>query len=631
MCGIAGVLSRNTLPTKQLLKAMAHTLAHRGPDGEDVHVSGPCGLAHRRLSIIDLSPGAAQPMTVEKSELWIVFNGEIYNFKALRAQLENLGRTFKTQGDTEVILHGYLQWGEAVFSKLDGMFAIALWDAKKKQLILARDRTGKKPLYVYEDDVRLVFASEIKAILVHPDLQLRENPEAVAQFLSAGYVPTPSTFYARIRKLHPATYEVFDFKKNGSREVQYWDFPIGNEREIKTESQLQDACGELRHLFFEAVEKRMISDVPLGAFLSGGIDSTLVVAAMAKASSSPVRTFSIGFEGFPEWDETKYARLVAERYGTQHTEFKVKPESFDLVEKLAWHYDEPFGDSSAIPSYIVSKLTREAGVTVALTGDGGDELFAGYPRFMAAVWAEKIPKLLRSATRRLVAPLPHGESHSSTWERGRRFAQSAARDLPERLRAWVSVVPPEEIEDILAEGPLRFASRSLLNESYELNFHKAKKAQVLNQVLYANARTYLLDDLNVKMDRASMAASLETRAPFLDTQLMEFAFSLPASVKIRGKTTKWIVKEAFKDLLPDEVVNRKKMGFGVPLGAWFRGGLEESLSQAIAHPTADVRADTVQAWWREHQSGKRDRGLQLWALLQLTYFRERTSQVPSPP
>jgi asparagine synthase (glutamine-hydrolysing) len=625
MCGFAGVLSRDSQPSKKLLSAMAATLAHRGPDGERVQTLGPCGLAHRRLSIIDLSDAAFQPMTVEKSELWCAFNGEIYNFKELRKELENLGRTFKTQGDTEVILHGYLQWGEAVFSKLDGMFAISLWDTKKKQLILARDRTGKKPLYVYEDDKRIVFASEIKAILEHPDLNLRENPEAVAQFLSAGYVPTPNTFYARIRKIHPATFEVFDYKKNGSRAVQYWDFPVGHERTIKTESQLQDACGELRHLFFEAVRKRLISDVPLGAFLSGGIDSTLVVAAMAKVSNAPVRTFSIGFEGFPEWDETRFAKMVAEKYGTQHTEFKVKPESFDLAQKLAWHYDEPFGDSSAIPSYIVSKLTRDAGVTVALTGDGGDELFAGYPRFVAAIWAEKIPHFIRSATRKLVGPLPHGPSHSSTWERGRRFALSSSRDLPERLRSWVSIVPPDEIHSILNDAHRRFSSSALLNESYAMNFKKAAGAEPLNQVLYANARTYLLDDLNVKMDRASMAASLETRAPFLDTALMEFAFSLPTSVKIKGKTTKWIVKEAFKDLLPDEVVNRKKMGFGVPLGAWFRGGLEESLSKSIENPTDDVRKETVQAWWAEHQSGKRDRGLQFWSLLQLKYFRDRAS------
>ena len=579
---------------------MAKTIAHRGPDGQGVKaLEHGCGLAHRRLAIIDLSPSAAQPMSAARGQVWVAFNGEIYNYRELRAALTQRGHVFRTASDTEVILEAYLAFGTAAFARLDGMFALALWDARSKTLLLARDRTGKKPLYVYQDHEKIVFGSEVKAILAHPGIDTRANPEAVPQFLSHGYVPTPATFWARIRKLPPATFETLTVESREPQQTEYWDFALGPEREVRTADQLAEAEHTVRELFTAAVKRRLVADVPLGAFLSGGIDSTLVVAVMSQLSAKPVKTFSIGFEGAPDFDETKYARLVADRYGTDHTEFKVKPEAFGLIDSLAWHYDEPFADASAIPTYIVSKLTREAGCTVALTGDGGDEVFAGYSRFIAATRAEELPRPIRSLARRLLEPLPKLGHRTSRLERSRRFALNASRELPERLRGWISIFSVPEVRELISEAEARFATTALIGETYEKHFRRAREAgaDTLNQVLYANAKTYLLDDLNVKVDRASMAVGLESRSPFLDTAVLDYAFTLPGHVKIKGRQTKWLLKRAMKDLLPDEVVNRPKMGFGVPISQWVE------LNPEKVGPQLRDQADATD--------------LQKWALLQL--------------
>lgn len=606
---------------------MADTLAHRGPDGSGVACFAGVGLAHRRLAIIELSPLGAQPMSTADGALCIVFNGEIYNFQALRDELTALGHTFRGNSDTEVILAAWRQWGEASIGRLDGMFALALYDTVSRRLVLARDRTGKKPLYVYQDDEKLVFASELKAILAHPNVDTAMWREAIPQFLTHGYVPTPFTFYERIRKVRPSHVEIFDHERRTPRTFQYWEYPLGQELAVRD---LPEVEARVRELFLAAVKKRLMSDVPLGAFLSGGVDSTLVVAAMAQASSRPVKTFSIGFEGHPAWDETGWARLVADRYGTEHTEFKVKPESFDLIDKLAWHYDEPFGDSSAIPTYIVSKLTREK-VTVALTGDGGDELFAGYPRFLGAVLAEQIPQPARWAARQAARFLPHGEEHQGVFERGRRFAQQASRELPDRLRNWVSVFPEDDLATLL-KPELR--DRARLSRSYEEAFAASRSADTLNQVLFVNARTYLLDDLNVKMDRASMAASLESRAPFLDTQLTDYVSRLPGRLKLRGTTTKWILKRALADLLPQEIVTRKKMGFGVPLGAWFRGELagrlEDSLLSSGSPLHEYLELSALQRMVERHRTRARDYGLQFWNLSMLDSWLRRRNTPHTP-
>lgn len=604
MCGISGVIYRDgRTPPAELLRTMATAQAHRGPDGEGVHVFPGGGLAHRRLAIIDLSPDAAQPMSTDDGSVWIAFNGEIYNFRELRAELEGLGHRFKSQSDTEVILAAWLQWGQRAIGRLDGMFAIALWDGRSRQLLLARDRTGKKPLYVYEDTEKLVFGSEIKTILSHPNINTREWPEAAAQFLSHGYVPTPHTFYAQIRKLQPATFEVLAWGRRETYAETYWDFPLGPERRVESEDDWREVEHEVRKLFLAAVRRRMVADVPLGAFLSGGLDSSLVVAAMAQQSTKPIKTFSIGFEGSPEFDETKYARMVAERYGTDHTEFKVKPAAFELVDRLAWHFDEPFGDSSSIPTYLVSKLTREAGCTVALTGDGGDEVFAGYPRFAAVLAAERVPRPLRRVMNRLVSFVPERPGDSRLPARAHRFLNRATKDLPDRLRSWVSYYSAAELNERLAGAEVVVSDPQLGQRYVDLCEHARNRgADALNQILYANARTYLLDDLNVKVDRASMAASLECRAPFLDTALMEYAFSLPGHTKLRGTETKVVLKRACRDLLVDAAVNRKKMGFGVPLATWqsgLRGAdptrpMEQWASNALnAWRDRDLRANSA--------------------------------------
>jgi asparagine synthase (glutamine-hydrolysing) len=610
---------------------MAQQIAHRGPDGEGVALFAGAGLAHRRLSIIDLTNAAAQPLSSPDGRATIVFNGEVYNFQELRRELEAKGERFQSTGDTEVILRLYLDRGTSAIERLDGMFALAIWDDRERQLLLACDRTGKKPLYVYEDSEKVLFGSEIKAILAHPGVDRTMAPAAVPQFLSHGYVPNPHTFYQRIRKLPPASFEVIRPGATRRGPQQYWDFPVAPRSEQRKTLGLPEAERQVRDAFTRAVERRLIADVPLGAFLSGGIDSTLIVGVMAQLSPTPVKTFSIGFEGYPAWDETAYARLVADRFKTQHTEFKVRPESFELVEKLAWHYDEPFGDSSAIPTFIVSSLTREH-VKVALTGDGGDEVFAGYPRFLAGAAGELLPGWTRRGLGRLARAMPRSQRFHSRGARVRRFALQISKDLPERLRGWLTFFTIEELHALLEP---EFAEHATVEEIGFANRHYADGAAAadpINRLLYLNARTYLLDDLNVKMDRASMAASLETRAPFLDTALMELAFSLPGLMKLRGTTTKWILKRAFRDLLPTAVVRRKKMGFGVPLGAWFRGALrgflEERLLAADARLYPMLRRSEVERLFHAHHAGAKDNGMQLWALWMLELWLRRESTAP---
>ncbi len=428
MCGIAGEVSWSGVDRDAAIR-MAERLRHRGPDRRSTYVapSGRCALAHARLRVIDLETGE-QPMSNEDGSVWVVFNGEVYNFTELRAELEAHGHAFRSRSDTEVIVHGYEQWGDRLPERLDGMFALAIWDERRQRLFLARDRAGKKPLYVYRDDERLLFASEIKAILEHPAADRTIDPSALPLYLTYGYVPTPLTFYRRIRKLPPASCLVLETDR-GAREWSYWDLDF-TPQPIRAE----EAEEELRARMRAAVRRRMIADVPLGAFLSGGVDSTIVVGLMSEAASAPVRTFSIGYSGDPVYDETSYARLAASRFGAQHTEFMVGPQSIDLVDRLVDAYDEPFGDSSAIPTYIVSELARRD-VTVALVGDGGDELFAGYLRFYAAVLSERVPAGLVRA-RRVVGSAAAAPPESAqrlaplrTLRRGR-VAASRGADAP---------------------------------------------------------------------------------------------------------------------------------------------------------------------------------------------------------
>ena len=616
MCGIAGILSRTDEDIDlDALRTMTQTLHHRGPDSWDIRVLGWCGLGHTRLKVIDLSEGGAQPLCNEDETVWVSFNGEIYNFLELRPQLESKGHRFRGRSDTEVIVHLYEEYGVAGLDALDGMFALAIWDAPKETLVLMRDRTGKKPLFYYDYEGLFLFASEIQALLAYPHVDRSVREPVFATYLERGYVPTPHTAFEHIYKLPPATTMVV--RRKGAPIVQrYWNFPTDT-----IDPPAEEAARTVRRLFISAVERRLNADVPLGLFLSGGVDSTLVAAVVRKELGKELSTYSLGFDGDPQYDESAAARRIAMSLGTHHTEFRVESQSLDLFAELVAHYGEPYADFSAVPTLIVSRMAKPQ-VTVALNGDGGDEVFGGYPRFASAAVAEYVPEGVRTMVHRFARTVGPVARHDSKFERGRRFAERLGYTLHDRLRSYVCVFRPEELSDIwlgsVPECPEIFAD--------EAQDERLSTGDVLNDLLLLNARTYLLDDLNVKMDRASMAASIETRSPFLDTQLMDYVFRLPGRYKVRRGTTKWILKKAFSDLLP-ESVHGPKMGFGPPIGAWFRGSADRYLDDGIGCRDAElyryVRFSSVESMREQHRTGRRDWGMQLWCLLAFQLWLRR--------
>ena len=610
MCGIFGATT--ALPP-ETLDAVTRSIAHRGPDAEGRYVDADVSLLHRRLRIIDLSDAAAQPMGSEDGQVQVIFNGEIYGHHQLRAELETAGHTFRSRSDTEVIVHGYEQWGDRVVERLDGMFAIAIWDRKKRRLLLAVDRAGKKPLFHSMENGVLRFASEIKALHASGVAQ-KMALDALPFYLSYGFVPAPRTLHQGVEQLAPGSILTLE---HGRQPVvrTYWQPHFG---EARPTASYEDASLRVRSLVEAAVERRLESDVPLGAFLSGGIDSSIIVGVMARALGPGVRTFSIGFAGDSRYDETHYARIAANAFSTKHTEFTLEPSSFELVEKLAWQHDGPFGDSSAIPTYVVSRLTRQH-VTVALTGDGGDELFCGYLRFLAGEASEHIPARVRQLAALTARFLPGGGDRSLL-TRARRFLAASALPLDERMGRWSTY-----FENPV--GMLRPDLAAQIGEASELPrkwhaeiFAECHGRTVMSRILEANFRTYLPFDLLVKADRTSMAHGLELRAPFLDIALIEYAAGLPPSYLRRGNQTKRILKHAFRDLLPEAIRTRGKMGFGVPLGTWFRGDLKSYLYDLLG-PGAQLdgyldRA-AVDRCMAEHASGVVDHGQRLWALLTL--------------
>jgi asparagine synthase (glutamine-hydrolysing) len=600
------------------LERMTATLAHRGPDAQGVVrlATGPVevALGHTRLRVIDLSPAAEQPMQNADASISVTFNGEIYNYRELRAELVAQGVGFKSASDTEVIVHLYECLGEACLDKLDGMFALAIWDARRRRLVIARDRAGKKPLFYAERPGIFAFASEIKALLQYPAIDTEMNASAVPAFFLYGYVPNPATLYRGIVHVPPGHVLVVD--ADGTTKVtEYWDLPLPRAGTRRRPSDAE-AAATVRELVTKAVERRLVSDVPLGAFLSGGIDSSIVVGVMSRLMKEPVRTFSIGFANAPAFDETAYARVAAERFETVHQEFVVEPSAIDLVERLVWHHDGPFADSSAIPTYILSRLTRSH-VTVALNGDGGDEVFAGYLRFAAAVVSERIPRVIREAAGAMLSVVPEWGGRRSSFRRARRLGASVALPLVERYTRWVSVFYedlPLLVPGIAGGGsappPLRLQDRYV---------ERAAGCSPLTQLLYLNLKTYLADDLQVKMDRSAMAHGLEARSPFLDRALMEYVASLPDDMKLRRGQTKYILKRAFSDVLPEAIRTRGKMGFGVPLGAWFRGELRDYIRDLVLAPDARLRDVIDQSYVRrlvhEHVNGLRDHSHRLWTVL----------------
>lgn len=617
MCGICGEMSFAGRPVNErALSAMTDTLRHRGPDHGAVYRSkdGGTGLGFRRLSIIDLRAAANQPIGNEDGSVQLVFNGEIYNFQDLRKGLVANGHVFRSNSDTEVIVHLYEELGDRAIDRLDGMFALALWDERQQRLLLARDRTGKKPLFTYANADRVVFASEPKALLGHPDLDIEVDADAIPYYFLYGYVPHPQTIYKGVRHVEPGTVVTFD--RQGTQAARrYWQLTFPEVR-LKADATLEtrpEAAKRVRELVTAAVQRRLVSDVPLGAFLSGGLDSTIIVGVMSQLMSEPVRTFSLGFEGDADFDETAIARVTAARFGTRHTEFKVKPSAIDLLDTLVYHHDGPFADSSAIPTYLVSKLTREH-VTVALTGDGGDEVFAGYLRFGAALAADRVPRWAGRTGAALLSLLPNPRNERQLVARGRRFMRAARLPRQERLVAWAGVF----YDDL---GQLLGAGRGpVIDPCHHIrDLGGIEGASPLNQLLAANFHSYLHDDLLVKADRMSMANSLEARAPFLDRDLMEYAAALPDNYKLDGRTTKAILREAFADLVPAQVQQGAKKGFGAPLDAWFRGELRDRLTDTVLAPSAKMGAYVDQAYVRqlvtEHLDRKANHGHRLWTLL----------------
>ncbi|MBC7250915.1 MAG: asparagine synthase (glutamine-hydrolyzing) [Anaerolineae bacterium] len=620
MCGICGVVNREGVPVQEeLVRRMAGTLAHRGPDGRGVFVNGPCGLGHTRLAVIDLSPAAAQPMANEDGSLHIVFNGEIYNYRALREQVAAQGHALHSHSDTEVILHLYEDEGLHGVERLRGMFAFALWDSPRQRLFLARDRVGKKPLYYYQDDRRFVFGSEIKALLAHPQVPRRLNTAALPYYLVHGYVPAPETMFAGVKQLLPG--HVLIVESGSVRTVPYWHWPLGEMGETGERGELGEEGWAERVLdaLRDAVRARLIADVPLGAFLSGGLDSSLIVALMSQLMDEPVKTFAIGFSGEPSFNELEYARQVAQRFATDHHEFVVQPDAVDLLPALVRHYDEPFADSSAIPTYLVARLTRQH-VTVALTGDGGDELFAGYERFAAARLSanyRRLPGFLRRVVGGVVRRLPESTAYRGFARRARRFVDATDMPLAGRYLSWVGLFSGDMCRELLSSWGDSPADEVLAD--YQARFERAAERGLVNQLLYVNATTYLPGDLLVKTDRMTMAHALEARCPFLDQELIELVAAIPPALKLRGMTTKYILKRAAEKLLPREIVHRPKHGFGVPVGRWFRQELSDYVRDVLLSPRARQRGYfdpvVVARLIEEHQRGRRDWGHQLWTLL----------------
>jgi len=618
MCGIVGRYNfLSGAPVKGiLLRGMCDFLAHRGPDGEGIFIDGSLGLGHRRLAVIDLTPAAHQPMVSRDGRVAIVYNGEIYNFRELRKSLEACGHEFRSQSDTEVILACYREYGVKCLDYLKGMFAFAIWDSNEQSLFLARDRVGKKPLFYWIDHDGIAFASEPKAFLADPGFKAEANLEAISHYLTLQYVPSPFSAFKGIRKIQPAHYMIV---KDGRLQIErYWRLSYRNTCSGSEEELSQELLVKLK----KAVDSRLISDVPLGAFLSGGIDSSVIVAIMAKLGVGPLKTFSIGFEQ-SEYNELPYARLIANRYGTDHQEFVVSPKASEIFPKLIWHYNEPFGDSSAIPSFYLSQMTRQH-VTVALNGDGGDENLAGYDRYLASKlgrYYDSLPDICQRILQLTGDCLPERGKAKSILGKAKRFL-ALLGERPESRYAhlmshfFASLKSQVCTDEFLLETNLADSEKFIFEA-----FEGSDAPDLVDATLDVDVNTYLPEDLLVKVDIATMAYGLEARSPFLDHEFMEFCASLPSHMKLRGRTKKFILKLALSELLPKEIINRPKMGFGVPIDHWFRHELKEMAYDILLSSRTIQRGyfheKVIKQLLDEHVSGVRNWHYQLWNLLVL--------------
>ena len=646
MCGICGEIDfYNKNVRVDWVRKMCDVLTHRGPDNEGmVFIKGnqnlevkdsskfppdenafEVALGHRRLSIIDLSMAAHQPMCNEDGRIWIVFNGEIYNFQETRQRLEKNGHRFKSNSDTEVILHAYEEWDVECLKAFRGMFAFAIWDSKLRRLFMARDRLGKKPLVYFSQNGRFAFASEIKALLQLPNIEREVNDIAIHHYLTYQYVPSPDTIFNGIKKLLPAHYLLYD-RDGGLKVERYWKLNFSSS--TQNDMNPQEVSERIRTGLEESVKLRLISDVPLGAFLSGGVDSSLIVGIMARMSRKPVKTFSIGFEE-KEFNELTYARLVSKHFATEHHEFIVKPNAIEILPKLVWHYNEPFADSSAIPTYYVAKMTKDY-VKVVLTGDAGDENFAGYPRYFRSkllIFFLKMPKSLR---RDFFPPLLRGIAQfhwrEKTFNRLAAYIESISSNQVRNYAEQVTICNTKGKEDLYSYDFNQIMKGTDSVEYLLSKFDEVRRNDLIDQLLYLDINTYLPEDLLVKMDIATMANSLEARVPFLDHQLMEFIATIPSSLKLRGTVAKYILKEAFKEFLPEVIFKRRKMGFGVPVSRWFRNELKDYVYEILLDSRTLNRGyfkkEGIERVLNDHIELRYDHSAKIWALLFLEiWFR----------
>lgn len=624
MCGIVGIFDqRGQSPIdRALLSRMNDSQFHRGPDAGGAHVEPGLGLGHRRLAIIDLS-GGAQPLFNEDQSVVIVFNGEIYNFQELYPQLMAQGHKFQTRCDTEVIVHAWEEWGEDCLKHLRGMFAFAIWDRREQTLFLARDRLGEKPLYyTFLDNGAFLFGSELKSLLIHPGVRRTIDPHAVEDYFAYGYVPDPKTIYAGIHKLPPG--HCLRLRRGGpaAQPRSYWDVSFKDQRE-RPEAEI---CAELLTRLRQAIDMRMVADVPIGAFLSGGVDSSAVVAMMAGLSAEPINTCSISF-GQQDYDESRFAEAIATRYHTRHHVREVTKDDFDLIDKLAHFYDEPFADSSAMPTYRVCQLARER-VTVALSGDGGDEVFAGYRRYKWHHYEELVRRALPAGLRRVLFGFLGSVYPKADWAprplRAKATLQGIARDTADAYFHSVGVIPDAMRTQMFSRAFAGALQGYRAIEVLAQHMRNAPTDDDVSQIQYADMKTYLAGDILVKVDRASMANSLEVRVPILDHDFIEWTASLPVGVKLRGGEGKFILKKALEPFVPSDVLYRPKMGFAVPLAHWFRGPLRDRVRRVAASPElADTRIfdmDFLATVVDQHQTGARDHSASIWAVLMFESF-----------
>jgi len=618
MCGIVGRFNfQSDAPVQEnLLRGMAKLLAHRGPDGEGVYQDGSLGFGHRRLAVIDLSPAAHQPMVSQDGQFCITYNGEIYNFRELKRSLESRGHTFQSQSDTEVVLAAYREYGVKCVEHFRGMFAFGIWDKRHRKLFLARDRVGKKPLYYWLDHEGIAFSSEPKAFLADPQFKPEVDFEAISHYLTYQYVPSPWSAFQGVQKLPPAHFLVVANRQ--VRIERYWKLSYSQHYKGSE----HEASQELIQKLEEAVKCRLISDVPLGAFLSGGIDSSVVVGIMAQLGTSPLNTFSIGFEQ-EAYNELSFARTIANRFGTRHQEFIVTPKPSEMFSKLTWHYNEPFADSSAIPTFYLAEMTKQH-VTVALNGDGGDEDLAGYDRYLANVLSgryDRLPAFLRRWIETVARCLPEPKESKTLISRVKRFASALSHSPEYRYSLWMSHFDSGLKAELCTE---EFKAGCGGNESVELlldAFQRSDATDMINATLDVDVNTYLPDDLLVKVDIATMAYGLEARSPFLDHEVMEFCAGLPAHMKLRGSNKKYLLKKAVSGLLPPEILRRPKMGFGVPIDHWLRNELRDFAYDMLLSPRSIQRGyfkrAVVERLLHEHVNKVRAWHYPIWNLLML--------------